>query len=114
MRKNIDKNISKDLRSKCSPGVIAKYQKPFYHGKQSATEALKTSSKRAVQETAEVTGDLIVNKIADKITEVSLSSPQNSWEMNVRQKMHDLIEKHQKKDISPEKRQQISNDPRWK
>ena len=32
------------------------------------TYAVKTASKRVVQETAKATGDLIRNKIADKIT----------------------------------------------
>ena len=39
--------------------------------KHSTADALKTASKRAIQETAEGTGDLIGNKIADKITNVS-------------------------------------------
>ena len=34
----------------------------------SATDALKTASKRAIQKTAEAIGDLIDNIIADKIT----------------------------------------------
>ena len=38
-------------------------------------DALKTASKIEIQKAAEVTGDLIGNKIADKITKVS---PQNS------------------------------------
>ena len=33
-------------------------------------DAAKTASKRVVQKTAEATGDLIDNKIADKITSV--------------------------------------------
>ena len=33
-------------------------------------DAAKTASKRVVQKTAEATGDLIGNKIADKITSV--------------------------------------------
>ena len=33
-------------------------------------DAAKTSSKRVVQKTAEATGDLIGNKIADKITSI--------------------------------------------
>ena len=37
----------------------------------STTDALKTASKRAIQKTAEATGDLMGNKIADKITSVS-------------------------------------------
>ena len=55
--KNVDKNISKNLSGKYS-------QKPLDHAKQSAIDALKTTSKRAIQRTAEATGDLIRNKIA--------------------------------------------------
>ena len=69
------KNISKSLSSKYS-------QKLFDHAKQSTTVALKTSSKRAIQKTVEGTGDLIGNKIADKITQVSRTSPQNNSETN--------------------------------
>ena len=36
--------------------------------KKSTTDAIKTTSKIAIQKTAEATGDLIGNKIADKIT----------------------------------------------
>ena len=43
-------------------------QKLVDSDKKSATDAIKTASKRAIQKTAEVTGDLIRNKIADKIT----------------------------------------------
>ena len=39
--------------------------------KKSATDAVKTVSKRTIQKTAEATGDLIGNEIADKITRVS-------------------------------------------
>ena len=38
------------------------------------------SSKRAVPKTAEATGDLIGNKVADKITKALKTSPQNNWE----------------------------------
>ena len=41
--------------------------------KKSATDAIKTASNRAIQKTAEATGDL-VGKIADKITSVSKKS----------------------------------------
>ena len=41
---------------------------------------LKTASKRAIQKTAGATGDLIGNKIADKITKVSRTAPQNGSE----------------------------------
>ena len=42
--------------------------------KKSATDTLKTSSKRVIQKTVEATGDLVGNKIADKITNVSKKS----------------------------------------
>ena len=43
--RNMDKNISNNLSSKCS-------QKLLDHAKQSVTNALKTTSKRAIQKTA--------------------------------------------------------------
>ena len=43
-------------------------QKLLDSAKKYATDALKTVSKRAIQKTAEAAGDLIGNKIADKIT----------------------------------------------
>ena len=38
--------------------------------KESTTNAIKTASKKAIQNTAEATGELIDNKIPDKITSV--------------------------------------------
>ena len=73
MGKNISKNISKNRSGKYS-------QKLLDHPKQSATDALKTASKRAIQKTAEAIRDLIGNKIDDKITNVSKTSPQNNSE----------------------------------
>ena len=52
----------------------------FTDAKQSATDVLRTASNRAIQKTAEATGDLIVNKIADKITKVLRGSLQNNSE----------------------------------
>ena len=46
-------------------------QKLLYSAKKSTTDAIKTTSKRVIQKTAEATVDLIGNKIADKITIVS-------------------------------------------
>ena len=60
----IDKNMTKSLSDKYS-------QKLLDHAKQSATDAFKTASKRAIQKTAEATGDLIGCKIADRITKIS-------------------------------------------
>ena len=39
--------------------------------KKSATDALKIASKRAIQKTAEGSGDLVGSFIADKITSIS-------------------------------------------
>ena len=73
------KNISKKIGENISKILIAKYsQKLLYYSEQSTTDALKTSSKRTIQEAVEATGDLVVNKVADKIIEVSRSSTQNS------------------------------------
>ena len=51
--------------------IWVKNQKRLYHAKQSAADAFKTASKKAIQKTEKVTGDLIGNKISDKITKVS-------------------------------------------
>ena len=47
---------------------------------QSAIDAFKATSKRAIQKTPEATDDLIGNKIAGEITKVSRTSPRNSYE----------------------------------
>ena len=65
------KNTGKNVSGKYS-------QKLIDHSKQSATVALKTTPKRVIQKTAEATGDLNGNKMADKITKVSRTSSQNS------------------------------------
>ena len=75
--------------------------------KKSTADAIKTASKRAIQKTAEATGDLIGNKIADKITSVS-KKPNNNNNNN-----EDVeITAHKKRYISPEDRQQITNELR--
>ena len=60
MAENIRKNISKHLSSTCC-------QKPLDQINQSAADGFKTASIRAIQETAEATGDVIEKKITDKI-----------------------------------------------
>ena len=75
MGKNVGKNISKSLNSKYSQILLD-------HAKQSDTDALKTSSKRAIQEIVEATGYLIGNKIADRFMEVSKPAPRNNSETN--------------------------------
>ena len=69
--KNIGKNVTKSLSGKYSPGMLDMRKKLLDHAKKSATDALKTSSKRVIQKIAEGTGDLIGNNIANKITRVS-------------------------------------------
>ena len=75
--------------------------------KKSATDAIKTASKRAIQKTAEVTGDLIGSKIADKITH--LSKEKSSKELHSKElpsnEANNAILKERY--ISPQKRQQI-------
>ena len=46
-------------------------QKLLDSAKKSTTDAIKSASKRPIQRKAEATGNLIGNKIADKITSVS-------------------------------------------
>ena len=57
------KNMGKSLSNKYG-------QKLLDSAKKSTTDAIKTASKRAIQKTAEATGDLIGNKI-DNITSAS-------------------------------------------
>ena len=61
------KNMGKYLSNKYG-------QKLFNSAKKSTIDVIKTASKRAIQKTAKATGDLIGNKIADKITSVSKRS----------------------------------------
>ena len=73
MGKNIGNNISKN--------AIGKYsQKLLDHANQSATDALKNTSKRVTQKTAEANGALIDNNTAKRITKVSQNSQQNNSE----------------------------------
>ena len=72
-------------------------RKFLHSAKKSATGALKTTSKRANQKTAEATGDLISNKITDKITCASKTGTNSQAE--------DLIPREGF--ISPETRQKL-------
>ena len=63
-------------------------------------DAAKTASERVVQKTAEATGDLIENKIADKIT--SMGKTKRKEKEDERKEMY----------IPPEKGQQIIDDLR--
>ena len=61
---NISKNVSKNLSHKYTQTLLD-------HAKQSTIDALKTTSKRLIQRVLEATGDLIGNKIANRITKIS-------------------------------------------
>ena len=71
MGEKIGESMSKKLSGKYSACILAMRQKIFDHAKQSATNVLKTSSKRVIQKIVEATGDFIGNKIANKITKIS-------------------------------------------
>ena len=58
------KNMGKSLSKKYGQALLGS-------AKKSTTAAINTAPKRAIQKTAEATGDLIGNKIADKITSIS-------------------------------------------
>ena len=66
MSKNISKNVSKNLGGKYNPSMSTAHQKRLHYTKQSATDALKTNSKRVIRKIVETT-DLIGNKIVNKI-----------------------------------------------
>ena len=91
------KNMSRHLSNKYSKNFLDSVKK-------FTTDAIKTSSKRAIQKTAEATGDLIGNKIADEITSVFKKSKNNED--------NDESEKTKERYISLEKRQQIIDELR--
>ena len=86
-------------------------QKRLDHDKKSATDALKTYSKQVIQKTAEATGDLIGNQIAERITKVSKNSQQHNPETVTNE--HDK-EIPKEKYVSPEERQEIIDELRLK
>ena len=93
--------------------VSNKYgQKLLDSAKKSTTDAIKTTSKRAIQKTsAEATGDMIGNKITDKIR--SVSKKKSAKELHNNNNNNNETEEDveiatlKKKHISPEERKQI-------
>ena len=80
--------------TKVAKNMSNKYsQKLVDTAKKSATDAIKTASKRAIQKTAEATGDLVGNKVADMIT-----SPSKKYIMKKYSQMK-LIMEYRKRDI---------------
>ena len=92
------KNMGKSLSNKYG-------QKLLDSAKKSTTDAIKTASKRAIQKTAETTGDLIGNKIADKRTSVSKKKSTKELHNNDEIEEDAEITAHKKKYISSEERQ---------
>ena len=86
-------------------------QKLLDSAKKSSTDAIKTASKRAIHKIAEATGDLMGNKIADKITCMSKKSNNNNDNNGNNNEDVELIT-HKKRYISREERQQIINELR--
>ena len=73
--------------------------------KKFAADALKTSSKRVIQKTAEATGDLISNKIADAVATVELRRFQKIHNKIIqRQLQMRMINKYLRKDIYLQKK----------
>ena len=81
-------------------------QKLLHSAKRSTIDAIKTTSKRATQKTAEATCDLIRNKIPDKITSISKCPQKASKELHSKADENEIVIT-KKKYISSGKRQQI-------
>ena len=79
------KNMGKSLSGKYG-------QKLLDSAKKSTTDVIKTASKRTIQKNAEATGDLIGNKIADKITSVSKNPSNNNNNNNNKSNDDDGVE----------------------
>ena len=73
------KNMGKILSNKYG-------QKLFDSARKSTTDAIKTTSKTAIQKRAEATVDLIGNKIIDKIPSVSKKNLQKNYQVMIKQK----------------------------
>ena len=82
-------------------------QKRLDSAQTSSTDARKTTSKRAIQKTAEATGDLIANKITDKVTCVSkgLHSKKSSTELHSKELQNDETEAPEKRRIHISRRE---------
>ena len=102
----------RDRRYVKSYGLLAfakniKYSQKLVDGaKKSAIDALKTASERAIQKTAEATGDLIGNKIADKIISTSKKSSAEYFSTMLHSNEANS-EIPKERYISPQERQQI-------
>ena len=97
---------------KMGKNLSGKYdQELLDHAKQSVTDAIRTSSKRVIQKTAEGTGDFIGNKIDNRVTKVSKNSKQNNSKTVTND--HDK-EISKERYISPKEIQEIIDELRLK
>ena len=105
------KNLVTHATTKVAKNLSNKYtQNLFDSAKKSTSDVTKTPSKRAIQKTPETTGDLIGNKIADKIASVLKKSAKylqsNETEVDVERPAP------KKRYTSPEERQKIIDELR--
>ena len=94
--------------AKAAKNMNNKYSQKFVDtAKKSGTDAIKTASKRAIQKTAEATGDLIGNKIADKNT--VKPSPEDITKSHNEEIQSNEVNNEMPKEryISPKERQKI-------
>ena len=102
-RKYGDKYSKKLMNAATKVGTSKYGKKIIDRTKKQGNEFAKIAGKKIVQRSAEATGDLIGNKIADKIT--SLGKSKNKEKENETNEEEEVI-------IPPEKRRQIINDLR--
>ena len=100
MGRNIGENVRKNISGKYSKKLLD-------HANQSTTDILKTTSKKAIQKAEEATGDLIGNKIANRITKVSKRSQQNNSGLVTNEHNKEIPKKRY---IHPKERQKITDD----
>ena len=99
----MDNNISKILSSKYGQKLLGSATHATNVAKKFGASALKTAPKTAIQKTAEATGYLTGNNIADKIAKVSKTSPKTvtsetenmEFDREIPKEMYILSEKRQ-------------------
>ena len=80
------------------------YGQKLFHSTKKCTDAIKTASKRAIQKTAQASGGLICNKIADKITTISKKPVKELPNNNEREEEEDVKITTHKKDTYHQKK----------
>ena len=81
LQENLEINMAKKLMNTATKVGTSKYGKNIIATtKKQGREFAKTAAKRIVQKGAELTGDLIGNKIADKITSLGKSKNKETSE----------------------------------